>query len=173
MRSLSLLITSAILAMATPLSSLAQSPYTVESPDRRVRLEVTAREGMLSYAVVRDGVTVISPSPLGLVTSKGTFDGNSMQVKGTERKTMTDIYRPVVGKASSVPDHYNQLELTFAGKSTPTRLHLIARAYDEGIAFRYVLPQQSDVKDLNIISESTGFFFPDDYRCWGFNPGRY
>ena len=173
MRSISLNITSAILAMTAPLSSWAQSPYPVESPDRRVRLDVTAREGTLSYAVTRDGVAVISPSPLGLVTSKGTIDGNSLQVKGAERKTVNDVYRPVVGKASSVPDRYNQLELTFAGKSGPMNLRLIARVYDEGIAFRYVLPQQEDVKDLNIIWESTGFFFPTDYRCWGFNPGRY
>lgn len=172
MRSLLISITSAIL-MSAPLSSWAQSPYTVESPDQRIRLEVVAREGMLSYAVSRDGVMVISPSPLGLVTSEGSIDGNSMQAKGAERKTVDDVYRPVVGKASSVPDRYNQLELTFAGKGTSTNLRLVARAYDEGVAFRYVLPQQKDAKDLSIISESTGFFFPADYRCWGFNPGRY
>ncbi|SDR04866.1 alpha-glucosidase [Pseudoxanthomonas sp. CF125] len=172
MRPLLISITSAIL-MTAPLSSWAQSPYTVESPDQRIRLEVIAHEGTLSYAVSRDGVVIISPSPLGLVTSEGSIDGNSMQAKGAERKTVDDVYRPVVGKASSVPDRYNQLELTFSGKGTSTNLRLVARAYDEGVAFRYVLPQHKDVKDLNIISESTGFFFPADYRCWGFNPGRY
>lgn len=173
MRPLLISIISAILAMTAPLSSWAQSPYTVESPDQRIRLEVIAREGTLSYAISRDGVMVISPSPLGLVTSEGTIDGNSMQTKGEERKTVDDVYRPVVGKASSVPDRYNQLELTFAGKGASMNLRLVARVYDEGVAFRYVLPRQKDVKDLNIISESTGFFFPADYRCWGFNPGRY
>ncbi|MCF7220735.1 glycoside hydrolase family 97 protein [Marilutibacter chinensis] len=173
MRYLSLSITSAALAMAVSLPSWAQPPYVVESPDRRVRLEVTASEGALSYAVVRDGVMVISSSPLGLVTNEGVIDGSSMKLQGAERERVDDVYRPVVGKASSVPDRYNQLELTFSGEHASMGLRLVARAYDEGIAFRYVLPQRDDATELNIISESTGFFFPADYRCWGFNPGRH
>ena len=158
-----------LLAMPQP-----QPPYTVLSPDGRTRLELSARDGKLSYSVSRDGATVIAPSPLGLATSLGPLDGGSLQVAGVERKTVDEVYRPVAGKAASVADRYSQVELQLAGKTSSVKLNLIARAYDDGVAFRYVLPQQAgNGKDIEITSEATGFHFPADYQCWGFNPGRH
>jgi alpha-glucosidase len=168
MRNTILPLAAVALALSAPLLAQAETNYTVESPDHRTRLEVNAGDGVLAYSISRDGHTVISRSPLGLGTDKGNMDGKSLALTGTDRKTVDEVYRPVAGKASSVPDRYNQVELQFGGK-----LNLVARVYDEGVAFRYVLPQQAGAKDLHISSELTDFHFPANYQCWGFNPGRY
>ncbi|HZX27092.1 MAG TPA: glycoside hydrolase family 97 protein [Telluria sp.] len=157
----------AALALLPAGAALAQAPITVDSPDHRIRLELTAGGGALAYSISRDGRPVIARSPLGLNTDHGNLDGGALALTGTERKTVDEVYRPVAGKAASVPDRYNQVELRFGGK-----LDLVARVYDGGVAFRYVLPRQADAKELHITAEQTGFFFPADYRCWGFNPGR-
>jgi len=158
----------AALALLLPAGgALAQSPVTLESPDHRIRLELAAGGGALAYSISRDGHPVIARSPLGLNTDRGTLDGGTLALTGTERKAVDETYRPVAGKAASVPERYNQVALQFGGK-----LELVARVYDGGVAFRYVLPRQADVKALHITAEQTGFFFPADYRCWGFNPGR-
>jgi alpha-glucosidase len=149
----------------------AQKDYSVLSPDRRTRIELSARDGKLVYSVTRDGATVISPSPLGLATSFGTLDGNSLRLLAADSRSVSETYRPVVGKASSVADHYNALELTLAGKDKPVRVSLLARAYNDGVALRYVLPKEEGSK-VDIYNELTGFHFPSDYQCWGFNPGR-
>lgn len=163
----------AALALAVSAPSHAQPSYVAVSPDQRTRVELIARDGKLAYSVSRDGVTVISPSPLGLATSLGPLDGGTLQVSGVERKSVNDVYRPVAGKAASVADRYSQVELQLAGKRAPVKVNVIARAYDDGIAIRYVLPQQAQDKDVEITGEATGFHFPADYKCWGFNPGRY
>ncbi|WP_377704313.1 glycoside hydrolase family 97 protein [Pseudoduganella sp. UC29_71] len=163
----------AALALAVSAPSHAQPSYVAVSPDQRTRVELIARDGKLAYSVSRDGVTVISPSPLGLATSLGPLDGGTLQVSGVERKSVNDVYRPVAGKAASVADRYSQVELQLAGKRSPVKVNVIARAYDDGIAIRYVLPQQAQDKDVEITGEATGFHFPADYKCWGFNPGRY
>jgi alpha-glucosidase len=36
-----------------------------------------------------------------------------------------------------------------------------------------VLPRQQVAGDFAIRGEETRFDFPADYRCWGFNPGRF
>jgi len=163
----------ALLALAAASSTHAQPAYKVVSPDQRTTLELIARDGKLAYTVTRDGATVIAASPLGLQTSLGVLDGYSLQVSGVERASVNDVYVPVAGKTSRVADHYNQLELQLAGKNAPLKIKLLARAYDGGVALRYVLPQQPQVKAFDILGEATGFHFPADYKCWGFNPGRY
>lgn len=163
----------ALLALAAATSAHAQPTYTVVSPDQRTTLQLIAGDGKLAYTVTRDGATVIAASPLGLQTSLGALDGHSLQVTGVDRKSVNDVYRPVVGKSSKVADQYSQIELRMAGKGTGMKLNLVARAYDDGVAIRYVLPQKSQEKPFDIMGEATGFHFPADYKCWGFNPGRF
>ena len=72
-----------------------------------------------------------------------------------------ETYTIPVGKTSSVRDHYNfarvELEDT-AGR----KLSVEIRAYDDGVAFRYILPEQSGLKDVRIEREITGFNFAKD-----------
>jgi hypothetical protein len=50
----------------------------------------------------------------------------------------------VAGKARTVRDHYNQLSVDFQEPEGQKRqLRVIVRAYDDGVAFRYVLPPQA------------------------------
>ena len=41
-----------------------------------------------------------------------------------------------------------------------------ARAYDDGVAFRYLVPEQANLKELRILNESTQFTFAKDARAW-------
>jgi alpha-glucosidase len=163
----------ALVAIAAALPAHAAAPYTVVSPDHRTRIELTAADGNLAYTVIRDGVTVIAQSPLGLSTTQGTLDGTTLRVTGVENKSVDETWRPVAGKASTVADRYSQVELQLAGKDKPFKVNLVARAYNDGVAFRYVLPRQQAAADFGITGEATRFDFPADYRCWGFNPGRF
>lgn len=162
----------ALPALAFPLAALAQPGTVLESPDHRIRVELSAADAQLGYAISRDSHPVIARSALGLQTTQGALDGGTLRLIGSERKTVNETYRPVAGKAASVADHYNQVELHFAGKNKDIKLDLVVRAYDDGVAIRYVLPQQAGVADIGIHGEATRFVFPADYRCWGFNPGR-
>ncbi len=173
MRLLPTILSGAIAAAVMPLPSQAQSPYTVVSPDQRTRLVITAQDGALKYEVSRDGAPVLAPSPLGLATSAGALDGGTLRVTGAERKAVNDVYRPVAGRAASVADRYNQIDIAMAAKASPLTMHLVARVYDDGVALRYVLPRQDAPADFGITGEATGFHFPADYQCWGFNPGQF
>jgi len=48
---------------------------------------------------------------------------------------------------------------------------LIVRAYNDGIAFRYDLPEKSGLWKFVLTGELTEFRFADDYRCWGGRDG--
>lgn len=153
--------------------AIAQPPTDAVSPDRRNRIDVTADGGKLHFSVTRDGKAVIAPSPVGLFTDQGALGGDGVEVTGTDRTSVSDVYRPVVGKASQVRDSYNQLTLHLLRKRDNVRFDLIARSYSEGVAFRIVVPAQDRFKSLDVYWETTAFYFPADYACWGANAGTY
>lgn len=171
MRFCSLTILVLLLAMA-PAAARAQEVAALASPDRRNEIRIDAAQG-LQYHVVRNGMTVIGPSPIGLFTDKGSFGGQPITVLSSERTTVDQVYLPVAGKASRVPERYSQLVLHLARASDGLRFDLIARAYDDGVAFRLMVPQQEGLTALDIYWEATGFYFVADYDCWGMNSGRY
>nr|AGU10215.1 Glycoside hydrolase 97 [uncultured organism] len=147
------------------------TPFGVTSPDERNRIDLTITDGKLQFVVARNGKDVLAPSPVGLFTDQGPIGGQDVEVLGQDRTSVDTIYRPVMGKASQVPDRYNELILHLTRKKDGLRFDLHARAYPEGVAFRFVIPQQERVKSLDVYWETTGFYFPADYDCWGANAG--
>jgi alpha-glucosidase len=48
----------------------------------------------------------------------------------------------------------------------PVRVDLVFRAFDDGAAFRYVLPAQAGLEHVEIVSEDTRFRFLADHKAW-------
>ncbi|MBW8881873.1 MAG: glycoside hydrolase family 97 protein, partial [Asticcacaulis sp.] len=142
----------------------------IASPDGRN--VVTVDPDKLTYAVSRDGKPVIAPSPLGLNLDIGSI-GPGAVLTGQRTGRVDDKYDIVVGKARQVPDRYNVATLSFQAPGGKLRFDLLVRAYDNGIALRYAVPRQADVKGFQVMSEATQFNFPRDYQCWGANMGRF
>jgi alpha-glucosidase len=142
---------------------------TMTSPDRRN--VVTVDSDKLTYAVSRDGRTVIEPSPLGLNLDIGQIGAGATYTNHIGNSVDT-TWNLVVGKTATAPDHYTQSDLAFT-TTKGLKFNLIVRAYDDGVAFRYVVPEQAGVSDFKVMSENTQFNFPKDYDCWGANMGRF
>ncbi|AOH84247.1 alpha-glucosidase [Sphingomonas panacis] len=164
-----LLATAAALA---PAAAKAQTPPAVVSPDGRTRLEIDSASG-LRYRVVRDGNVVIATSPIGMVTSEGSFGTSESAVTSSEASTVNDSYVPVAGKASRVADRYNQVVFHLTRAKDGVTYDLVARAYDDGVAFRFAVAAQPRFQTIDVNWETTGFYFPADYACWGANSGRF
>ncbi|MDF0486531.1 glycoside hydrolase family 97 protein [Sphingomonas sp. H39-1-10] len=162
----------AAVATLAPAMANAQTPPVVVSPDGRTRLEIDAASG-LRYRVVRDGAEVIATSPIGMVTSQGGFGTSESAVTSSEASAVNDTYVPVAGKASRVADRYNQVVLHLTRGKDGVTYDLVARAYDDGVAFRFVVAAQPRFDALDVYWETTGFYFPADYACWGANSGRF
>lgn len=160
------------LALA-PAAASAQAPFVLASPDGTNEVRVEATESGLSYRVLRSGKPVIAASPIGVSTDQGGFGSEPVKVLSNERTSVDEIYRPVVGKASEVADRYSQLVLHLQRPSDGRRFDLVARAYDDGVALRLMVPQQEGISTLDVRGESTAFNFAADHDCWGFNVGKF
>ncbi len=145
---------------------------TLSSPDGAVSIQVSDESGQARYAVAYKGKTLIAPSGLGLELSKGGRFSYGAKIVGAESGSGEDAYDLPAAKVSRVVQKHNELAVDFQEEGG-RRLRVIFRAYDQGAAFRYVLPQQEATAATNINDEVTGFSFPKDYGCFGLNLGKF
>ncbi len=123
---------------------------TVASPDARVTLTFeVAPDGAVTHALAVAGHAVIGPSPVG-------FAGG--RFAGVTRRSVDTVWRPVWGKRAVVPERYQEATLDLR------TYQLQARAYDDGVAFRYLFPA-----GVPTAAEATAFGFAGDYVAWSTN----
>jgi alpha-glucosidase len=126
--------------------AMAVEPVDVTSPDGRLSLTFTvAADGGVTYAFRADGRELIKTSRVGF--GGGTLAGNS-------RRSINDVWKPLWGKRAIVPDRFNEVTLDLKTYRT------VARAYDDGVAFRHV---------GGAGQEKTQFNFAGDYTAWFYN----
>ena len=122
--------------------SLADTTETVTSPNGRVRLEVSVGEHLL-MSVVHDDELILEKCSLSLQVDKECF-GRNPKLSHRKRSAINEVVRPVVPlKFASVPNKANQLTLTFKGG-----IGLQLRAYDNGVAYRFVLTRGKGMTDV-------------------------
>ncbi|MDR1153575.1 MAG: glycoside hydrolase family 97 protein [Bacteroidales bacterium] len=141
------------------ISWVAAQNKKLSSPDGNLHFELRDQQGELGYEITYRDRPVILPSSLGISNWE-----KNLEVERMEDTTVNTVWRPVYGERSEVKDHYSQR--TYMIKSSTRgsdRLHLIVRAYNGGIAFRY---QYAGNNYLRITSEKTTFCVPDSTYCW-------
>jgi alpha-glucosidase len=112
----------------------------VASPDGTVEMTVTTG-GRLEYAISLGGRPLVEPSGIALRLGDGTIVGPDSRVIERTRREVHDWLEPVVPeKQSRIGDHYNELCLRFFGG-----WGLDVRAYDDGVAFRFVVEREGEI----------------------------
>jgi alpha-glucosidase len=146
--------------MLTYLVLAAASQIVVSSPDGKVEFRLTA-DGS-NYAAARKGEEIVSPSALGLKLS-GAPDFSQLAVKTRKKANVKRAHKLTATKASVAPDIYNSEVVTFAETAGSHReISVEIRAYNDGVAWRYVVPKG---KAVSVADEATAFRLAGDPRC--------
>jgi len=126
------------------------------------------------YHVTYKGTPVLADSPLGLDLLGAEPLERDFEVVSTEKRTQDSTWENRFGALRTVPDRYNELTVALRETNAPNRrVDIVLRAYDEGVAFRYVLPQQEAIGDFTLAAENTGFYFAADASAYALNMGRF
>jgi alpha-glucosidase len=118
------------------------------------------------YRVTYRGREILKDSRLGLELEPNPLVAN-VSVAGEGRTAQDSTWQPVCGERSTVRDHYNQVAIDLREIVVPHRLLRVTfRAYDEGVAFCYTLPEQPGVTSVTVARELTQFAFTGDHAAW-------
>ncbi len=173
-RRLTLAFTCTTLTAAT---ATAQVGLRVASPDGRNEVTVGLHDGTLYYSVQRDGRAVLMPSRLGFEFRDAPPLGDGLRMIDTAEQTVDETWSQPWGEVARVRDHHRELRLVVAEAASPgRRFAVVFRVFDDGLGFRYELPQQPGLGAFEISAELTEFTLAQDARAWwipAFGPSRY
>lgn len=158
---LTLLVAAQILH-TQPSGSAGTAAAQVTSPDGQIAFELDGGDATgLSYSVQFHGKPLIVTSRLGLDLAGQSSLGPGMKLTAQQPETADDTWTLPVGKTRTVRDHYNGLRADFADASG-RKLSIEVRVFDDGVAFRYLVPSQPAIGQTRIAHELTQFSFADD-----------
>lgn len=131
--------------------------------------------GGIRYAVEFHGKRLIEESRLGLELAPPPVQGKKKQQESPEAlvlgpgmrrvDTRTDnvdeTYSIPVGKTASVHNHCSAVRAQFKD-GQGHELWIEARVFNDGVGFRYVVPEQANLKQIKIAHELTEFTYAKD-----------
>lgn len=141
--------------------------WTLQSPDQQVAVVVTLDATGVRYAVDYQQQAIIRPSLLGLQL-QGQAPLQS-QLQGTASTRSHDSsWQTVWGQRAQIRDQFNELTVALTETSpSARRMNLVFRAYNDGVAFRYVLPAQPAFSQPWLLErELTEFNFAQNFKAW-------
>ena len=136
--------------------SAASKPVTLKSPNKRLEVSFSNFE----YSIKVDGQTMLSPSKISMTLENGTVYGAPAKVSKVSRRTVNNVIKAPVYKKAEIKDNFNEMTLVYKN------FDIIFRAYDEGVAYRFVAKES---KHFNVKSEVAEFSFPDNWKsCYSY-----
>lgn len=131
--------------------------FKVNSPDGRIKVEISVNT-IVKYSVFHDEHAIISPSAISMELVDGSAFGINPKLKRITRRSVDEMIPTIIYQKKEVKDHFNELSLSFKGDYL-----LIFRAYNDGIAYRFVYNRK---KPFKVKSEQTEFVFPSDFKAY-------
>lgn len=164
----------ALCALLTGLPAQAETVASVESPDKRIRVELDIFEGRIGYRVLRDGAPVIATSRLGFQLHDGEKLERDMALTSHSLRSADSTWEQPWGENRHVRDRYNELRARVTETIQDKRaLDIVFRVYDDGVGFRYEFPDQPQLKDVKIVEELTEFDVVPDGTAWWIPAGEW
>jgi len=162
-----IMLVSLVIELSGFAAGVVRAEHLVESPDGDVVItfDVGKEQGSLIYSVAFDGRPVIVNSRLGFALKDTASLETGFEIIDVARSSHDGTYSPVYGERETIRDHYNQLVVDLK-ESHNRKLRLTLRAYNEGAAFRYTVPEQNALKSFVISAEKTQFRFVGDHLAY-------
>lgn len=175
-RSSCFLYSVAILICATVSVDCRSEELTTQSPHGILGVSVTIEEDNIRYQVTRFGEIVITSSRLGLVLKDAPFS-RSFRVVSSDTEHVDETWTQPWGEKKLIENTYTELRVTLQEAAAAERtLTLVFRVFDDGLGFRYEIPEQPGLQSFEIMDELTEFRFPADHKAWwigAFQDNRY
>lgn len=164
--------TAACVLLLSLLNSSFAQRIQLSSPSGVTRLRIENSDHLV-YSLSFKGRSVIDPSSLGLVFSRPDAKLNQFEITKIDSSAKDETWAPVWGEVNKIRNHYKELNLTLKDKSeNGIIVKVIFRLFDDGLGFRYELPEQASLKHFILNDELTQFKVTGDHKTFWI-PGDY
>lgn len=162
----------AVPALAQP----APAPTTAASPDGALILTVaTDNDQRPTWSLSRKGQLLIAPSKLGFILTDRIGLQRGFAIESVERASGDTTWELPWGERRFVRDRHEELLVRFRQNESwgGHLMNVRFRLFDDGIAFRYELPEQPGLTTANIADEITEFDIAPAGTVWWIPGGEW
>lgn len=147
---------------------------TVSSPGGVITVEVGIDETRASYAVKRNGATIIRPSRLGFLLRNTEKLDRNLSLAAQSTRDVDETWEQPWGERRFIRNHFRELRVRFDETQRQKRtFDVVFRVYDDGVGFRYELPKQAHLDDVIIDDELTEFDVVPAATAWWIPAGEW
>lgn len=153
-----------LLFLSIAFSISAQKKAELQSPNGEIKVSLSISD-KIYYTISYSNDVLLEKNHLSLNLGNETL-GLNPKLSGQKANKVNEVLTPVVPlKYSSVKNQYNSLLLTFKGDYS-----VEFRAFDDGIAYRFVTNKKGDVE---VLGEDFAINFPANYLLHLQQPGGF
>ncbi len=146
----------AVLCMLSAGVLPAQKTFTLASPDGKVTSTISVGDN-LTYDIRVDDRQVLAPSAISMKLTDGTEWGVRPRIAGKKQTSINEEIASPLTRQATMKNECNVLTLSFKGQYA-----VEFRAYDNGVAYRFVTQQK---KPFCVEREGVEYCLPQDYSC--------
>lgn len=145
----------------------SEAERVIHSPDGKITIQFKLISGVPYYSVHHNSTVILADSRLGFHFQDELPIEDNLRIIDAQYRTLDETWTQPWGEAKDIRNHYNEMEILLKEKTKLARqMKIVFRVFDDGIGFRYELPEQENLKDFQITDELTEFNFVTDHRCW-------
>ena len=141
---------------------VAMKQIDVKSPDGKVMFSLLPNAERLTFTIKLDETTVLDPSPM-IIKIDG-YDLSSGVVFDTVVSYKIEESYPWYGAHSVAMNRCNGATISLRHDLSFVQYHLDVRVFDDGIAFRHIIPGPDSV--TRVPDEYTTFIVPHNSTVW-------
>ncbi|NOZ03190.1 MAG: glycoside hydrolase family 97 protein [FCB group bacterium] len=139
----------------------------ISSPDGKITVAFILNNGVPYYQVSRSGKDIIKTSKLGFAFKDAAPLDRNLILVGDQESSFDETWTQPWGEVKDIRNNYNELRVRLKETTdNPRKMNLVFRVYDDGIGFRYELPEQEHLKSVQITDEETEFNLAGDHKAW-------
>lgn len=132
---------------------------TISSPDGHIAVKLSVKDQQLYYQVAFNHKTVVEPSVLGLTVNNNAV--SAAPALGAIKKTVINETYAWRGVHSKAVNYCTDVVADVKSTGAPFKLEI--RVFNNGVAFRYLLPSKGD-SEIN--ADNTAFTIPAGSTVW-------
>lgn len=139
----------------------------LHSPDNKNTIKFEIVDGAPCYSVKHNGNKLINDSKLGFIFSGNDSFASNFELIACQETSVDETWEQVWGEKQFVTNNYNQLSVTLKEKSPKRRkLRIEFRAFDDGVAFRYIFDEKTGRDSVFIMDELSEFNLAENGYAW-------
>ena len=144
-----------------------EKAIVVQSPDDTKQLTVfptnEVEQDGIPFSIKYKGIEIILPSSIEIKSQDIDFSSPFSVIK-IETLSVENDWTTKLGERSIIPDNYNEAKIYL--ESSTAKINLICRAYNEGVALAYEIPEQNSLSEISIDDELITWKFIDNHEVW-------